>query len=114
VLLVGGDILARGRLESAASSAGMELKPVLPNRLVDELHAVTPSVVVLDLDAGGTRLVEEVSAAREQGVLPTRVVGFFSHVDEALGDAARAAGIQAFPRGRFWRECARLLAVPET
>jgi hypothetical protein len=110
LLLAGGDILARGRIEGVASGAGMELRTVLPNRLADELHALRPAILVLDLDAGRHPLLDQVGAARAEGVLPDRVVGYVSHVDEELASAARSAGVDVYPRGRFWRQLHDLLA----
>jgi hypothetical protein len=46
--------------------------------------------------------------------LPTvnapRVIGFGSHVDDELLARARAAGIDAMPRSRFFRDIAGVLA----
>ncbi|MGH2820888.1 MAG: hypothetical protein ACRDJ5_09565, partial [Actinomycetota bacterium] len=68
-----------------------------------------PSVLVLDLDQGRDEVLSELEAARGEGAAAGRVVGYFSHVDEPLGAAARAAGCEALPRGRFWRELPELL-----
>ena len=38
-----------------------------------------------------------------------RAIGYFSHVDEALGEAARARGLEAWPRGRLLRDLPTLL-----
>ena len=67
-------------------------------------------VVVVDLDDGGPDVLAELATAAERGLLPSRVLGYFSHVQEATGAAARAAGVEAYPRGRFWRELPSLLA----
>ena len=46
--------------------------------------------------------------------LPTidapRVIGFGPHVDDAMLERARAAGIDAMPRSRFFRDIAGLLS----
>ena len=48
------------------------------------------------------------------GELPTieapRVIGFGPHVDDAMLERARAAGIEAIPRSRFFRGIAGLLS----
>jgi hypothetical protein len=114
VLLVGVDLMAQARLEQAARSEAMATRAVAPSRLVEELEARPADVVVLDLDAGGRALLEELDRARAGGLVHGRVIGYFSHVDEELGRAARAAGCEALPRGRFWRTLAEVLSGPSS
>jgi hypothetical protein len=102
-VLVGGDLMAQARLQRAADDGGVALRRVRPEGLVDALRAAPADLLVLDLDAGRQPLLDEVTRARAAGVVPARVVGYFSHVDDELGRAARAAGCAAMPRGRFWR-----------
>ena len=109
VLLVGGDLMARARLQDAASRAGAELHTVAKGALSEALVSDPPDLVVLDLDEGREPVLQELEAARSRGARPARVIGYFSHVDERLGEAARRAGCEALPRGRFWRELPRLL-----
>lgn len=68
-------------------------------------------LVVVDLDEGGPEVLEELAAARERGLLPRRVLGYFSHVSQEVGAAARDAGVEVYPRGRFWRELTSLLTA---
>ncbi|MGH2693678.1 MAG: hypothetical protein ACRDJJ_02570 [Actinomycetota bacterium] len=98
VLLVGGDLSARARLEAAAQRTGSELRTCRLEDVAEAVGAEPIDLVVADLDSGREIVVE---ALRD---VTTRVVGFYSHVDTALGEAAKAAGIEAVPRGRFWRE----------
>jgi hypothetical protein len=109
VLLVGGDLMARARLEQAASAANLGIVVTGAGHLVNALRGTAPEVVVLDLDTGGAQLVAELEAARAAGLVRGRVVGYFSHIDEALGVTARGAGCEAFPRGRFWRTLPEIL-----
>jgi hypothetical protein len=104
------DLMARTRVEQAAAAAGVELRRVRPTSLVEELRAKPVDLVVIDLDAGRAAVVAEVAAARDEGLLPARTVGFFSHVDADLGRAARAAGCEALPRGRFFATLAEVFA----
>ena len=101
--------MARGRLEPAAAAAGAELETVSVAGLPVRLRREVPDVVVLDLDTGGRDLIGAVESARAEGILPARMIGYFSHVDEDLGRAAADAGVETYPRGRFWREAATLL-----
>jgi hypothetical protein len=88
VVLVGGDLQARARVESAAAAAGMRLVTASEARLEDVLRSTSPAVVVLDLDRGGRALLETLAGARRAGVRVERLLGFYSHVDSELGDAA--------------------------
>jgi hypothetical protein len=108
LLLVGGDLMARARVEQVAAGAGIVVELAAPGSLAARLtKARDVDLVVLDLDSGGRGLLDEVASA---GVAPeTRVVGYFSHVDASLGEAARRAGCEALPRGRFWRTLPELL-----
>ena len=101
--------MARARVERAATDAGLEARSASPGAVVETLRAAPPGMLILDLDAGGTGVIDELVAARRAGIAPERVVGFFSHVDEELGARARAAGCEALPRGRFWRTLPELL-----
>lgn len=61
-------------------------------------------VVIVDLGRAGA--LDAASAAAARGA---RVVGFASHVDDALMSAAKAAGVEAHPRSRFFSHAAELL-----
>jgi hypothetical protein len=104
VLLVGGDLSARARLDAAAQRAGWDLRTCRPEDAAEVVGAEPVDLVVADLDSGRDVALE---ALRDVAV---RVVGFYSHVDTALGEAATVAGVEAVPRGRFWRELDDLLA----
>ena len=106
ITLVSPDLMARSRLEGAAG--GADLHAVAVDSLLEALRRERPDVLVADLDAGGLDLIAAIENAGREGLLPERVIGYFSHVDEDLGRAAAEAGIQALPRGRFWREAAAL------
>ncbi len=109
IAVVGGDLMARSRIESAAAGLSLEVR-----RLgLDELGSLEapPEVdlVVLDLDSGGRELIDTwASLAGESG---PRAVGYFSHVDAALGEYARSKGVDGLPRGRFWRTLEELLGA---
>lgn len=109
-LLVSTDLLARSRLEDAAARAGWRVDVTSAQALPERAASSGADVLVLDLDSGGPDLLDRLKEARERGEIPARVVGFFSHVDTALAEAARAAGCEAVPRGKFWRSLPELLA----
>jgi len=64
-------------------------------------------VVLVDLGRPGAT-----AAGRSLVEAGVRVVGFGSHVDVALLDEARAAGLEVHPRSRALRDLAGVLAAP--
>jgi hypothetical protein len=108
VVMVGGDLMARSRVEQAAEAAGLRLERLAFNDLDALEQAPRAEVVVLDLDDGGRELIDRwVALAGDEA---PRTIGYFSHVDAALGEHAGANGIEAMPRGRFWRTLNETLA----
>ncbi|HVF74848.1 MAG TPA: hypothetical protein VM938_07350 [Acidimicrobiales bacterium] len=68
-----------------------------------DLVEVDADIVVVDLSRAGVLDVLPSLAGR-------RVIGFGSHVDTALLDAARAAGVtEVLPRSKFFSRLAELL-----
>jgi CheY-like chemotaxis protein len=108
-LLVGGDLMARARVDQAAAASGTVVDRTTPGGLTAALAGERYDVVLVDLDEGGAEVLHAIEAARPSGGAPARVVGFFSHVDAELGEAARRAGCEAMPRGRFWRTLPALI-----
>jgi hypothetical protein len=109
VLLVGGDLMAKSRLIDASSRAGVTLESSTLGDFRARLRDIRPSIVVVDLDQGREAALEELRAARGEDNLPARVVGYYSHIDRALGEAAEEAGCEAWPRGKFWGSLEQLL-----
>jgi DNA-binding NarL/FixJ family response regulator len=109
VLLVGGDLMAKSRLVDATSQAGLTLESTTVEKFRERLQETNPSVVVLDLDQGREPALTELRAVRDAGELTARVVGYYSHVDRALGEAAEQAGCEPWPRGKFWGSLEQLL-----
>ena len=105
ILLVSSDLQAQVRLDGTVQPLGFEVGVRRPD---GEMGDVQPSVLILDLDQLGA---EGASRWVEQAGDGVRILGFFSHVHEATGTAARASGIETYPRGRFWRELPRLVQI---
>jgi hypothetical protein len=68
---------------------------------VEELTGRTADVYLVDLGRPG--------ALDVAGALDGRVIGFAAHVDDGLLAAARAAGVEAMPRSRFFVQVRTLL-----
>jgi hypothetical protein len=112
VLLIGSDLMARERIRAAAAHLEMKSVSAPPSELAEALRRETPDVLVLDLDEGREPLLNELEAAREAGLTPDVVLGFYSHVDADLARAAEGAGCRPVRRGRFWSSLPEFLAEP--
>lgn len=109
ILLVGGDLLGTDRLLTASRAAGLALEKTTAAGLEKALAQSSPALLVIDLDNGRGDAIDAVARAGDRGLLPDRTVGYFSHVDTVLAESARAAGIEPWPRGRFWNSLGELL-----
>jgi hypothetical protein len=109
VLLVGGDLMAKSRLVDAASRAGATLETASAAGLRIRAREIAPSLIVIDLDGGREDVLNELRAATDEELGSAKVVGYYSHVDRALGEAAEQAGCEPWPRGRFWSGLDELL-----
>lgn len=110
-VLVSQDLQARARVLGAAERAGAQVAIVTHDDLPVALEGA--DLLILDLDEGREDVLQAVSAA-PAAELPDVVVGFVSHVDGDLARAARAAGVRAIARGRFWARLPELLRDPAT
>jgi hypothetical protein len=110
VLLVGGDLMARERIASTAAHAGAELAMVAAGGLGAAVAGDDPDLIVIDLDAGGEGVLEELRSLNAEDLAGREVLGYFSHVNVALGEAAERAGCRAIRRGRFWSSLPEILA----
>ncbi|HEX2240691.1 MAG TPA: hypothetical protein VHJ82_06080 [Actinomycetota bacterium] len=111
VLLVEADLMAKARLGDTVRRLDREMRTTTTAGLVEALLDSDPQILVLDLDNGAEKLLSELKKARAAGITPKRVIGYYSHVDVELGDAARAAGCEPIPRGRFWRALNEILSA---
>lgn len=109
IAVIGGDLMAWSRIEAAATASSVDVQRLSQDKLAALEQAPAVDLVVLDLDTGGRALIDIwISLAGESG---PRAVGYFSHVDAGLGDHARSKGVEAIPRGRFWRSLEEILAA---
>lgn len=106
LVLASSELNARARILEAAGPRAV----VTTGATGYSTHLPGAAILVLDLDEGGTRALEELVDARTAGLAPPVVFGFFSHVDRDLGKMAREAGCTTISRGRFWTHLTELLA----
>jgi PleD family two-component response regulator len=112
VLVVLDDLMFSSKIKTAAGQLGV---PVAFARTsasaLTEMRRELPSVVILDLNNTRTDPLGMIAAMRADPALATvRTVGFVSHVDTALIDAARQAGItEVLARSAFTAQLAEIL-----
>ena len=102
VLALVPDLLFGSNVQAALSAAGHEVE------LVSRLESgAAPDVLVVDLTAEAEERIEQVRAARLEGV---PVLAFYSHVETDVRDRAELAGFDlVVPRSRMAREGASLV-----
>lgn len=104
VLVVGGDLLGRTRIEEAVSRSGFTPLSLGANKL-SEVDFSQARAVFADVDDDA--ILDWVTEAKAPGDLLR--VGYFAHVDRSRAERVKAAGWQAMPRGRLFRELPQLL-----
>lgn len=110
VLAVGGDLIAKSRLQEAADRVRIPISFCMPTEVRTRLMETAPSLVVVDLDEVGKEQLHRLGLAQAEGLFSGHLVGFYSHVDAELAEAARQIGCKAVPRGRFWRTVDEILS----
>lgn len=110
MLLLGGDLNARARLEGAADAIGATWETVSADSLLEKLGAEPVDTLIVDLDTQRRSALPLIGEARDRGILPARVIGYYSHVDTAAAQEAREAGVKPVKRGRFWTGLASFLS----
>jgi CheY-like chemotaxis protein len=112
VLAVVEDMFFASKIESAARHAGLTLIQVRDEAALSlQLDTIVPDLVVIDLSGkavGSLAAIRRIkSDDRYRG---TEIVGFFSHVQLDLEEAAREAGCdQVVPRSAFSRNLSAIL-----
>jgi len=90
-VLVVTDLMARSRLQQAATEAGYEVSAL---RRVPDPEAEAPDILVVDLDLPGAL---DATTVWRQAHPAVRVVGFAFHVEGDLIRRARDAGVEVVP-----------------
>ena len=110
VLMAVPDLFFATRIQSTAAQLGVALESCAPPQLADHAARLGPALVIADLHAPGA--LAAVTALRGQpATRDLAVVGFYSHVDGPLREAALAAGVtHVLPRSAFTARLPDLLA----
>jgi DNA-binding NarL/FixJ family response regulator len=97
ILAAVDDLLFSSKIRGAARQAGVEVRFArTPGTVLDEIRRHRPALVILDLDAARLEPIAVLDALRgEPPPERPRTVGFVSHVQAEVIEAARAAGLGA-------------------
>jgi CheY-like chemotaxis protein len=110
VVAVVPDLFFATRISATAGQVGVELELPPPATALDTIRSAPPALVVLDLHAPGDPLALVRALRADPATRSLRVIGFYSHVDRALREAALAAGVdEAIPRSAFTRRLPAIL-----
>lgn len=109
VVVVVPDLFFATRIATTAAELGVAVETVVPERALAHCSGAVPDLAILDLQAGDAiALARALKADPATSSIP--LVGFYSHVDTALRQAAEAAGIdRVLPRSAFTVRLAAIL-----
>jgi CheY-like chemotaxis protein len=111
VLSVVPDLFFATRIATVAQSLGVELVAGEPATAAARAAETRPDLIVVDLHAAGDPVAAIRAIRADPATRALRIVGFHSHVNEAIRDAALAAGADlVLPRSQFTVRLAALLA----
>lgn len=111
VIAVVPDLFFATRIAGTARQVGVGLDLPAPGEALAAVRAALPDMVILDLHAPGDPLGLARDLRADPATRSIPVVGFYSHVDQALREAALAAGLdRVLPRSAFTRRLPALLA----
>lgn len=109
VLAVVPDLFFAEKIAATARAAGVELLSAPAARAAEVAREYGVRAVLLDLHAPGDPFAVVRALAADPATADVTVIGFHSHVDVALREAALAAGVHhVLPRSAF---AARLPAI---
>jgi PleD family two-component response regulator len=112
ILAVLDDLMFTSKIKTTAAQLGV---PVVFARSADaalaEMRKATPALVILDLNNPRTQPLSIVGAMKQDEALASiPTVGYASHVQTDVIDAARAAGVQdVMARSAFTQHLASIL-----
>lgn len=109
ILVVVPDLFFSARIREVAQASGVSVREAAPAAAAAEAARLAPDLILVDLH--GTPDPRSLIAALRAAAPECGVVGFHSHVDTAVRDAALEAGAtRVLPRSAFTRRLPELLA----
>ena len=112
ILAAVDDMLFSSKIRTTAKLSGIELTFArTPVEILAQARALRPTLVIFDLNSAKAEPIETVAAMkRDSALVSIRTLGFVSHVQTGLIDAARAAGIdEVMARSAFSGRLADIL-----
>jgi DNA-binding NarL/FixJ family response regulator len=112
ILIAVDDMLFSSKIRTTAKQAGVEIHFArTPTEIVDQARALKPSLVIFDLNSAKADPIATVGTLKadpELATIPT--LGFVSHVQTGVIEAARSAGIDhVMARSAFAGNLAEIL-----
>ena len=110
VVIVVPDLFFTARILTTASALGVAVLRSSAETLVADCRGAMPDLVIVDLHGAGDPLAAIRALRVDADTRGVRVIGFHSHVDTAVRDAALEAGVdEVLPRSAFTVRLALLL-----
>jgi len=111
VVAVVPDLFFAARIAATAERVGVVLEMPAPATSLETIRRAPPELVILDLHAPGDPLGLARALRADPTTRAIRILGFYSHVDRELREAALGAGLdQVLPRSAFTVHLPALLA----
>lgn len=112
ILAVLDDLMFTSKIKTTASQLGATVVFARSrDAALAEMHKQTPSLVIVDLNSGRTDPLGTIAAMKQDPALASvATIGFVSHVQTDLIDAARRAGVgEVLARSAFTARLADIL-----
>ncbi len=112
ILVAVDDMLFSSKIRTTAKQAGVEIVFArTPADILSQARALKPALVIFDLNSGRTDPITTVATMKSDSELASvPTLGFVSHVQTEVIDAARQAGIDTvMPRSAFAGQLAGIL-----
>ena len=102
VMAVVTDLFFATRIAATAAQLGVTLEVPPPEGALDAVRRRPPDLLILDLLAAGDPMALTRALKADPATRSVTVVGFYPHVEQALREAALAAGVDlVLPRSAF-------------
>jgi PleD family two-component response regulator len=114
ILAVLDDLMFTSKIKTAAGQIGVAVSFARSaDAALGQMRSTTPSLVILDLNNTRTDPLGLVSSMKQDPVLAgVRTVGYVSHVQTDVIDAARRAGVsEVLARSAFSQRLAEILGA---